>query len=213
MTLWRYDDEPLGIECHECLGAAYETTPGDGRFWCPSCEQWRTPNVTEHALHDRWSHLTSNEWGSTPECLIQAWKDGKPIVEDPRDWSDKDPSTVPNRKTIGHRFVGTQLRYHKPTVTGILLRNNNLVTVIDAKSARLNAKYAIAQTYLADTDDSEVFREIVDDIRLNPDTLDTVVERERLRRAFAAKYEQSTQTTVSASQEPGQQTAEQPGTA
>jgi|APHM01.1.fsa_nt_gi hypothetical protein len=145
---YTFVEELLSIECHVCGSGSYETDPGKGVFWCHNCQKQRVPYVTNHSLN-RWAEYTDEK--KVPERVIDVWRSAVPVVQDPRDWNDdsNSASDVPIDERIGHRFVGKQARYHEPTETVILLRNGDIRTVIDAPDARLNAKCAIVQTYLA----------------------------------------------------------------
>jgi len=196
MTLWRYMEKNLQINCHECDGLISETDHNSGVFWCDNCDAERHPYITVHAQKERWVPYTDDSVGNDIGAVLDAWQRGRPVVEDPRDWSEKEPGDLDITEYIGHRYVGSQLRYDDVTRCGLLLRNNKIVTVIEVPTARLNTKMSVAQTYVADGESSESIAGVIDDIDLRDAHIaggtvsDALVERERLRRAFEAKYRQ-----------------------
>ncbi len=197
MTVLRYSDESVTIRCRECYGDAVETEARSGIYWCENCEQSVAPHVTDHALRERWATYTPTTVNSTVSEVLRAWRDGRPVVADPRDWSETDTAPFDIEDYIGHRFVGTELRYHAETNTSLLLRNTNIVTVIDMTTARLNAKLAVVQTLLADDVDTKTVRETMNKMEIDVESNDMSVkeiltEREKLRRAFVTKYKQQT---------------------
>jgi len=201
MTLWQYRKENLQIECHECGGHISETDHNSGVFWCDKCSDERHPYVTVHAQKERWIQHTDESVGDDISAVLSAWQRGRPVVEDPRDWSTRSTGRLDITEYIGHRYVGSQLRYDNVTQCGLLLRNNKIVTVIDVPTARLNTKMSVAQTYLADGKNHKEIARLLDDIGLKDAHVvggtvsETLIERERLRRAFESKYRQQQATT------------------
>lgn len=185
---YRFTDEPLNIRCHKCSTGAYESRVNNGVFWCPECQRARVPYVTGHALEERWAKFVADSSKVKPEILLEAWKTARPVVQDPRDWTTMDPEDVSIGERIGHRFDSQQVRFHRPTLTILVLSEDTLKTVVDVTDARLNAKVSVVQTYLADDESERVTREVADQVGLDEEWYSTVVEREKLRRGFVQDY-------------------------
>lgn len=185
---YRFTDEPLNIRCHRCSTGAYESRVNNGVFWCPECQYARVPYVTGHALEDRWANFVADSSKVKPEILLEAWKTARPVVQDPRDWKVMDPENVNIRERIGHRFDCQQVRFHRPTLTVLVLSEDTLKTVVDITDARLNAKISVVQTYLADDESERVIRDVADQVDLDTDWYSIIVGREKLRRRFVQDY-------------------------
>lgn len=173
-----YTEQVASIICTECSEPAPPCNWDTGRYCCSKCGTTLTPGITAHAL-DRFNSITESTASTT--TVKQVWADAYPILQDPRDWSTTDPDDIPQTKRIGHRFNCTEARFNREHSVVLLLRENNIVTIIDAVESRLDCRLSIVQTHVAN-DEVERALTIAEELSVPDHNIRLVAEREKFRR-------------------------------
>lgn len=172
-------DPRTPLWCPICTG---DTRPDDSvaaTYHCTVCSTTTSLGVTNHALKDRWAERTDRP--IEPEEVLMAWDNARTLLEDYRDWDEWEPDSVDIANIYGHRFVCDEARFHRDTQTVMLRKDTGIVTVIDATTARLNCKYSIVQTYIADDVRSDVIADVCKELELLTEDFRAIVDRERNR--------------------------------
>lgn len=149
-----------------------------GKYVCANCNDEFFISVSTHALDERWAVHTDKP--VTENAVLEAWSSADVVPEDPRDWSEESVNDYEFEDYLGHRFIGTQLRYDSETKTALLLKNATIATIVDVPTSRYNCKTSVVQSYVDEMSTDELVV-LANSINASPETAQYAVERETRR--------------------------------
>lgn len=139
MTLGRTMSDSSDIACVQCDGETVEAR-WHCSFRCVECDYVTYVGPSNHIIEDRWdARVDEDVLAEAVDYDIDSM-DRYTLVQ--RIWEDA--RTLPVEETY---FLAEEVRYSLPAQILILRRDATLVTVIDAVTARKNARQVILDTY------------------------------------------------------------------